>query len=266
MLAVIGWIERRRSAETAELVKHRTFHALREAAECVRTGIPEYVGGTIAGTPGGPSEGARRTAELALFARALAKSLDDWAVEIEADHANERVSEDGNSIVRDGEIWHIRYRNEARDYPVQRNQAIGWLEQLLRTPNRQLTVADLRRDPEGKIAADAHHRSEPETDSDGLTAIKNRLSEIDEITDVTGGSESLDNERAELLGKLKYGSKRLESPLKKEYHNLATQIRKLVKKLSPGMPQLAEHLSKSLKFDFPNFGYFPPSNTPVWKS
>jgi hypothetical protein len=48
MLPVVGWIERRRPAGAAELVKRRMDLVLDEAVRCAGLEIPEYAGGTIA--------------------------------------------------------------------------------------------------------------------------------------------------------------------------------------------------------------------------
>src|SRR5262249_3030922 len=142
-----------------------------------------------------------------------------------------------------------------------------WLTRLLVTPNRFLTVAELRGDPEGKLAGAAHLGSELETDAEGASTIARRLKDIDDITVATGGSEQVENERTDLLDRLKRSDegKRLQSSLTKQHHNIATQFRNFLKKLATEMPQLAAHLNTYLKLEQPDFGYFPPINTPAWK-
>jgi hypothetical protein len=85
MQRVIGWLERNRPAETAELVKRRMDSILREAVDCAGLEIPEYAGGTIARGVEKPSLGARRTATLAETANMFAASLLQWADDIEAE-------------------------------------------------------------------------------------------------------------------------------------------------------------------------------------
>ncbi len=85
MLPVIGWLERRRPADTAELVKRRMNHVLREAVRCAGLDIPEYAGGTVARITGEPSLGATRTATLVVTAKVFADSLRQWADDIEAE-------------------------------------------------------------------------------------------------------------------------------------------------------------------------------------
>ncbi len=85
MLPVIGWLERRRPAETANLVKGRLWSVLHEAVQCAGLDIPEYAGGKIARSTGEPSPGASRTATLNLAATMLAANLMDWADDIEAE-------------------------------------------------------------------------------------------------------------------------------------------------------------------------------------
>jgi hypothetical protein len=165
-----------------------------------------------------------------------------------------------------GEVWHLRYCGEAGDYPDKGNKCIAWLAKLLTAPKRSLTVAAIRGDPEGKLAVDAMIGTEREADSGALGVIKKRLEEIDDITGETGGSERLEEERAELLGKLKTATKSLKTPLKGAHHNIATQLRTFLReKLAQDMPQLAAHLKASLKLDFPEFSYYPPDPPPDWQ-
>ena len=58
---VISWIERRRSAESADLVKKRLWLIQHEAITCAGLEIPEYAGGTIGKSQEEPSEGHSRT-------------------------------------------------------------------------------------------------------------------------------------------------------------------------------------------------------------
>ena len=122
-------------------------------------------------------------------------------------------------------------------------------------------------DPEGKLAADATLGAEPETDREGIAAIKRRLQEIADVTAGTGGSESLQEEAATLLGRLKESSwaKTLESRLRLDHKNIATQLRSFRRKLKGDMPHLAAHLKASMKLDFPEFGYYPPDPPPDWQ-
>jgi hypothetical protein len=165
-----------------------------------------------------------------------------------------------------GECWHVRYRGEKGDYPTRGNQCIAWLVKLLAAPNRQLSVAEVRGDPEGKLAADAMIGNEREGDGASVIAIKKRLDEINDITAGSGGSEKLDEEKAELLERLEAATKPLKTALKEAHHNIATQLRTFRREgLSEHMPQLAAHLKASLKLDFPEFGYYPPDPAPGWQ-
>jgi hypothetical protein len=178
------------------------------------------------------------------------------------------VAQEGNSIRKTAEIWHLRYQGELGEYPAKGNQSIGWLVKLLAYPNRSLSVADLLGDPEGKLATDARLGEERATSEEGIEAIKRRLEEIAGIMGETGGSESLEDEQAQLLRQLEAAGdgKQLSSPLRKAHHNIATQIRTFLKnKLAKDMPSLAAHLTASLRLDFPDVGYYPPAATPAWK-
>jgi hypothetical protein len=169
---------------------------------------------------------------------------------------------------RVGKVWHLRYQNEKADFPVAGNQFLGWLVKLLSMPGRSLTVAELLGDPDGKLAADALLGGECVTDQEGIRAIKERIEEIDEIAKGTGGSEELDNERAELLKQLMGSSAtgRVRASVCKAYNNITTQKRQFLKKLQSEMPQLASHL-KACILPFANdctLSYRPPNGMPRW--
>jgi hypothetical protein len=88
MLPVVGWLERRRSADTADWVRRRLLLVLNDAIQCAAFEIPEYKGGVVGRNDGMPSLGASRTAELVVMAMALSESLHWWADDIEADEAS----------------------------------------------------------------------------------------------------------------------------------------------------------------------------------
>lgn len=166
-------------------------------------------------------------------------------------------------------VWEFRYGDEHGKYPKEGNQCIGWIRLILQRHNHSLTVADLRGDPEGKLKADGLMGGERGTDSDGIAAIKRRIREIEDITAETGESEPLEEEHAGLLHRLKVAmdEQRVTTPLKRDHHNIATQIRNFLRdKLDKDMPKLAAHLRAALKLDFPDFGYHPPRDTPGWKT
>jgi hypothetical protein len=81
---VVGWLERRRPAETVELFKHRVFGVLDEAVACVAIEIPEYAGGEINRVEGcGNSAGLKKVGTLVVFKALVADSLRAWASEID---------------------------------------------------------------------------------------------------------------------------------------------------------------------------------------
>jgi hypothetical protein len=182
--------------------------------------------------------------------------------------AARRTKDEAECSVRlKGEIWHLRYCGETGDYPINGNQAIGWLVKLLAAANRQLTVANLRGDPEKKLAADALMGGQPKMGSREIRDIKAQLEEISTIAEETGWTEALEEKKAELLSQLKGPRGQvLAAPIKADHRNIATQLRTLIRvKLKRDMPQLAAHLKASLKLDFPEFGYYPPSPPPAWQ-
>lgn len=173
-----------------------------------------------------------------------------------------------NAIQLHADIWRLRYHNESGDFPRKGNQSLAWLHALLAAPNKLFTVADLQGDSDGKLAADALIGDEWEMDSAGVKKIKERLEEIEDIVEKTGGSESVENEKADLLHRLQQArrGKKMDSPLKAAHRNIAVQLRTLRDtKLAKGMPQLAAHLRAALKLNFPYIGYYPSPGTPAWQ-
>jgi hypothetical protein len=171
-----------------------------------------------------------------------------------------------NAIQLVGEVWELRFGNERGQYPERGNQCIGWVCTILAHPNRHLTVAEVRGDPEGELAADALLHGERKTDAEGVKRIKRRLAEIADIRDETGGSPRLDEEEAALLRQLEEAPTQIKTPLKRAHHNIATQIRAFLHKLANDMPNLAAHLKAALKLEAPHFGYYPTPGTPAWKT
>ncbi len=180
-------------------------------------------------------------------------------------------AEDGDNAIRQvGRVWEIRFQRERGCYPVTGNKAVGDLVKLLAAPNRQLTVAQLLGDPEGKLKTNSRLGAELETDAEGVKAIKRRLTEIEDIAEEVGWSRHLENEHATLVARLKgirsgTHKKMINTPEKRAHSTIAVRIRAFLKKLANGMPNLAAHLTAALKLDFPKFGYYPPPGTPRWK-
>lgn len=95
MLPVIGWLERRRPVETANLVKARLYLALNEAVTCALLEIPEYGGGKITSHEDEPSKGACRTAKLNAITHAFEENLQGWANDIETEERQRLITESG---------------------------------------------------------------------------------------------------------------------------------------------------------------------------
>jgi CheY-like chemotaxis protein len=173
-----------------------------------------------------------------------------------------------NSIRLQAEVWHLRFHGESGDYPRMRYQSLDWLHKLLAAPNKLFTVAELRGDPDGRLAADARMGVEQQTDAAGLKQIMNRMEEIEEIAKMAGWSERWEDQYTVLL-KQRDGAlrgKKVDSPLGKAHHNIATQLRNLCDKMANGsMPRLAAHLRAALKLAFPHIGYYPPPGTSAWQ-
>lgn len=268
LMPVFSWLERKKPPDKVQLLQSRLNALFCHAIACAGRDIPEYTNKHVAPNAGGLSDGAIAVGELLVAAKLVAAHLVDWGNEIDAEDGNPKQETVGNCIHLHTEVWHIRYEGESGTYPATGNMSIGWIAKLIAAPNRSLTVADVRGDPEGKLAADARMCGERETDHQGVTSILKRLQEIDDISAETGGCESLEEERIDLLERLKSADdgKQLLTALKKAHHNIATQIRTFIReKLVKDMPFLAAHLTLALKLDFPHFGYFPPVGTPAWK-
>jgi hypothetical protein len=171
-----------------------------------------------------------------------------------------------NSLYLVGEIWHFFYQGEHGQFPKKGNQCIEWLAKMLRTPNKFLSVADILNDPEGRLEGDATLSGQQLADSQWFNDIRKRVTDIDEAVALHGWTKDLADEYNTLMNLLKEANatKQLTSTLDRAHHNIATQIRTFRKKLANHMPKLAAHLA-ILKFDFPDFGYFPPTDSPSWK-
>jgi hypothetical protein len=187
------------------------------------------------------------------------------------DHLREvrRKNSEGSSLRRVGEVWHLRYQGESADFPVRGNQFLGWLAKLLEKPDYAWTVAELRGDPEGKVKADARLGGEYEKDEEGLRKIYERIQDINDITERTGGSDRLEDEKGELLRQVETHSAkgRIESSVGNAYNNITTQKRQFLKKLKGQMPQLAAHLRSCITQFAEDFtiSYRPPAGTPRWQ-
>jgi hypothetical protein len=171
----------------------------------------------------------------------------------------------GNSIRLVGEVWFLHYQDEEGAYPEKGNLPLSWLAKLLAAPGRHLTVAHLRGDPEEKLKADAMTKGEEVTDAEGQKRIRDRLEDIEDVCQITGGSEALEQERDDLLRRLKEAGKPLQTYQKRRYDTLAAQLRNLPEKLAGRMPRLAAHLKGSFDFAFPHLCYKPSSDTAPWQ-
>ena len=173
-----------------------------------------------------------------------------------------------NSITLSGDTWSICYGAEKGLYSVGSNKCIGWLVKLLHSPLRLLTAAELRGDPEGKLAADCAIGARPQGGTLRIVACRRRLQEIEDIMEEAGGSESLENEKVSLLRDLENADdvRQMSRPARNAHHNIATQLRSFCKRLNADMPTLSAHLIACLQLDFPHFVYTPPVGNKSWKT
>jgi hypothetical protein len=173
------------------------------------------------------------------------------------------------SLRRVGEVWHLRFQGENADFPVRGNRFLGWLAKLLAKPDHAWTVGELNGDPDGKVKADALLGGEYEKDKEALRKIRERIEDIDAMIEETGGSEKLEEDRAELLRHLERHSarKRMGSRVGKAYNNITTQKRMFLEKLEGKMPKLATHLQACIVPSGRDYtiSYRPPAGTPRWQ-
>jgi hypothetical protein len=200
---------------------------------------------------------------------AVSQQADDWEADERAKRRDAPTPEAaGMYLRRVGDVWHLRFQDESGDFPVRGNKFIGWLAKLLAMPGHAWTVAELYGDPEGKLAADASLGGQAAKDTEALQAIQKRIDDIDAITQETGGSEELEDERARLLRQVKRHSAkdRMSAAVTKAYNNFAAQKSQFLKKLKDNMPQLAAHLKASLQSSGTDYtiSYRPPDGTPPW--
>jgi hypothetical protein len=182
------------------------------------------------------------------------------------DGASERPA--GNSIRLVAEVWQISYGAERGHYASKDNRCIGWLARLLAAPGRAFTVADLRGDPECKIKADSLMGVEFQGDLTLLRNLDKELQDIDAIGEESNWPDHLVDKKNDLLrrvGEIKSG-KRMNSTLRDEHHNIATQLRAFIRKLTNSMPALASHLKTALRMNLPHFRYDPPADTVAWET
>jgi hypothetical protein len=193
------------------------------------------------------------------------RELRDW---LERPQQKVADPDQENSIRLVGEVWHLRYFREKADFPVRGNKFLDWLARLLEKPNHAWTVAELLGDPDDKLKADALLGGERVMDEKGLRAIRKRIEEIDDITQETGGSEQLENEKAKLLRPVGIHPERerVEAAVSKSYNNVTTQERQFLQKLEAMMPQLAAHLKACIQpsGNDNTISYQPPVATEPW--
>jgi hypothetical protein len=127
MFPVISWLERKRPADKAEIVKRRMHFVLQEVVQCAMLEIPEYAGGTIIMQTGGrpPSDGARRTAEMVVFVRAFSATLREWADDIQAEEQQPphlppgaRPGKGPNAAATAPAVRRKRHRGRGRRTPI----------------------------------------------------------------------------------------------------------------------------------------------------
>jgi hypothetical protein len=174
----------------------------------------------------------------------------------------------GNSIHKSGQIWRITYKAESGEYAANGNKYLQYLAKVLTQPNRLISIAQLVEDPQGMLAAEGRFRADKETDAEGLAALKRELDDLDSLVE-QGATDELAERRVDVVARIERAARGRMAPgsaLRKAHHSVCTWIRRFLSaRLAGTMPQLATHLTATLKLDFPDIGYFPPKGTPAWK-
>jgi len=183
--------------------------------------------------------------------------------------AQGRPEDEGPSVRLVEEVIEVRFQGKTKPYWRKANLALSWLVGLLGKPYHAFTVAELRGDPEGKIAIDSARttvRGEERNDIlDRLAPLYKELNEVQEEGDRDGWTDALTVRKSELLESVKTaGAAEMECHLKRKHSTVAKQLRTLVRKKLAGFPALAAHLGAHLDMEFPHFVYKPPEGL-RWK-
>jgi hypothetical protein len=140
MLPVINWLERQRSADTANIVKGRLHFVLHEAVECAGLDIPEYAGGQIKRVNDQSSKGTTRTATLLVSTTVFAASLVEWANDIDAESNGKKMLP--SNIPQQAAPLVLENPNDPRDKFIYENMAKGktriWVKNHLKKSWEQL--------------------------------------------------------------------------------------------------------------------------------
>jgi hypothetical protein len=251
--------------------------------------VPPVLQTIRADGPNGNGIGLHRDRETWITAASMRNAFARAVVDQLRREVEKRREE--NSIRLVGDVWELRFGRELGQFPAKGYKCIPWICTILSRPNRTLTVAEVRGDPEGLLAADALLGAELETTAESASNIRERLVKLDkELKDVDemaadlGWSETLTakkvalkEEQGCLVSQIRQTAnngksgrsplrKRFRTPLERSHHNMATQIRTFIRdELTTAMPRLAEHLSTWLALEKPSFRYCPPSGTTSWK-
>jgi hypothetical protein len=173
--------------------------------------------------------------------------------------------EPATSIERSADFWEIRFQNEHATFKHRR--ALPWLAKLLSKPHHRWTVAELLGDEEGKLAADALLRRQPQADREAVARLRKQLEELDEIeAQFSGLNTEQEREKVEILRELDTADKALKSALVRAYDNIRKQVKTLIGTIKKDMPKLAAHLKAAIKPDCPELAYSPPAGTTSWKT
>jgi hypothetical protein len=181
---------------------------------------------------------------------------------------------------READHWRVQFAGEAETYAARKDGAFRYLVKVLANPGRNLDVNTLCEQPRSEMIPNraAGKGAEDASDSQALDASEEELRRL--VREIREAEAANDDETAQKLRqefdtladhvqkekgfagrKKKLGPK---SPAEKAHHAIATALRRLSSRLGERMPELAGHLAKSLKYDFPHIGYFPVGVAPAW--
>jgi hypothetical protein len=304
MLYVAEWVERRRGAGRAALLRARTAEIL----------------GAIQKSAYAPSSDAP-TFDLFSKARQLAYNLRGWAHDIEAEadlHTTASVAASGgskptqpssdpddgpraplvvpamadspeagalpatqggdapagrNSLRRKGASWEIIFGSEGGSFPVNDYKAIATLAKLLPKPNHQHALTDLV-DADTRRLLEIPQAQDVTMDNPAIANLKRQYDELQQSPVPENPLE--EQEHHEQVARLAEALKKVVGPggrrrnlgrsnRDRAWEALTQDLRRLWPRLEgAGMPRLAAHLKAAILPDKPHITYQLPADAVPW--
>jgi hypothetical protein len=182
-----------------------------------------------------------------------------------------------NSIRRRECAWELRFGEESCLLPVKECKVIKPLAKLLASRHVSVPLADLVDEETRRILMELPESSDEVLDNEGVARLKSNYEELlisrEKYKDDPLVSKEIQGDMGGILAQLKKNvsqggrRKRKLGRTNKEraWDALTRNMRRLWPRLrEAGMPKLAEHLERSISFDYPNLTYQPPANAAPW--